>query len=288
MRAGRTYGSGHGSSAAEGWRWACWRQSSFCHSLHVGIATARIASRGELIYGAEVGGGDLLDGFLDLYDWAHEPLPENARLLMWGALVLTGVAAVVRRRVDWIAAGALASGILSLAAAGQSGVLATRYYIPIYALFAVAFALSLGRLPAPVRLAGVLCVFFAFLPPPGTREEVERWVDEERAGAAVVREVRALERSDCRIAIDAVDPETTEALPVLVALERGEETRACGGATYVLLGPGGETTPLGRACAPAAGGVVAASPLVSVHRCSRLRPGAERLVRLHRFEVADG
>jgi hypothetical protein len=257
--------------------------------LHVAIETLRIASRGELIYGAEVGGGNLLDGFLDLYDWAHEPLPENARLLMWSALALTGVAAVVTRRIDWIALGALASGILSLAAAGQSGVLATRYYIPIYALFAVAFALSLARLPAPVRVAGVLCVFFAFMPPPGTREEVERWTDEELAGAALVRELRAVESSGCRIAIDAVDPETTQALPVLVRLEPSTETRECGDGspTYFLLGPGWEGTPLGQACAPTARGAVAGSPLVTLHRCSRLWPGTERLVRLHRFEGAD-
>ena len=61
--------------------------------LHVAIATARISARGDLIYGAEVGTGGLIDGLRDLYDWAHEPLPDNARLLMVAAVVLTAAAA---------------------------------------------------------------------------------------------------------------------------------------------------------------------------------------------------
>ena len=187
--------------------------------LHVAAATALISVRGDLIYGAEVGAGrGLLDGFLDLYDWAHEPLPDNARLFVVAAFVLTGVAAAVTRRLDAIALGALLSGVLSLVAAGQAGVLATRYYIPAYALFGLAFAISLARLPTLAQVAGVLCVFFAFTPTPGTRAEVAAWTDEEMAGAAVVRQVRDLDGSGCRIALDAVDPETTMALPVLVAL----------------------------------------------------------------------
>jgi hypothetical protein len=197
-----------------------------------------------------------------------------------------------------IALGALASGLASLALAGQSGVLATRYYIPAYALFAVAFALSLARLPAPARLAGVLCVFFAFVPLPDTRGEVERWTDEEVAGAAVVREVAALDASGCTIAIAGVDPETTEALPVLVRLEGGEAGRPCGDAgAYFLLHPDGENTSLYSACADGALEPVAVSPLVHLHRCGRLgeQPvrdpelgvvSPERLLALQRFDPA--
>jgi hypothetical protein len=240
--------------------------------LHVTVEGARLAARGDLIYGAEVeGGGDLWTGFRKLYDWAHEPLPENARLLMYSALALTAVVSVIRRRIDPVPVGALVSGLLSLAFAGQSGVLATRYYIPIYALFAVAFALSLARLPTPVQLAGVLCVFLAFIPPPDTRKEVARWTDEEVAGAAVVREAAALERSGCTIAIDGVDPETTEALPVLVGLERDGPAKPCGDSpAYLLLGPGGETTSLFAACGRGSLVAITESPLVTLHRCGQL------------------
>jgi hypothetical protein len=205
---------------------------------------------------------------------------------MWSALALTAVAAGVARRIDWVALGALASGVLSLVAAGQSGVLATRYYIPIYALFAVALALSLARLPAPVRAAGAAAVLLAFLPPPGTRGEVERWTAEEEAGVAVVREARDLVGSGCRVAIDAVDPETTEALPVLVALRGPTGPRACGDrSAYLLLGPGSENVPLGNACELR---TVRESPLVTLSFCERVPPHADRLLRLHRFEPADG
>ena len=257
--------------------------------LHVAAATALISARGDLIYGAEVGAGrGFLDGFLDLYDWAHEPLPDNARLFVVAAFVLTGVAAAVTRRLDAIALGALLSGVLSLAAAGQAGVLATRYYTPAYALFGLAFAISLARLPTLAQVAGVLCVFFAFTPTPGTRAEVAAWTDEEMAGAAVVRQVRDLEGSGCRIALDAVDPETTVALPVLVALEPASGAAACPtGGAYVLLGPGGTDTPLGRACAEPLVTVVE-SPLVTLYRCDRLAPEGERLVRLHRLEAPGG
>lgn len=259
--------------------------------LHVALEGSRLAARGDLIYGAEVQGGrDVWTGFRNLYDWAHEPLPENARLLMWGAIALTVVAAVVRRRFDPIATGALVSGVLSLAFAGQSGVLATRYYIPAYALFAVAFALSLARLPAPVQVAGVLSVFFAFMPPPGTRDEVVRWTDEEQAGAEVMREARELESSGCTIAIAGADLETTLALPVLVRLEPGSGTRSCeGAAAYLVVGPS-LAGPLAEACAPGASEAIVEGPLVSLHRCDRLRAGAkaERLVALHRFDSTVG
>jgi hypothetical protein len=268
--------------------------------LHVAIEGTRLAARGDLIYGAEVeGGGDLWSGFVDLYDWAHEPLPDNARLLMWSALALTAFAAVVRRRIDAIAVGALASGVLSLAFAGQSGVLATRYYIPVYALFAVAFALSLARLPTLVQVAGVLCVFFAFMPPTAVRDEVQSWTDEEVAGSAVVRDVAALEASGCTIAIAGVDPETTEALPVLVRLESATAPSSCGGApAHLLLGPDGASTSLYSACADGALTPVTESPLVTLHRCGRLSANAvrdpalglvrpEQLLAVQRFDSSE-
>ena len=264
--------------------------------VHVMLAGLRIAARGDVIYGAEVGGGDLWTGFVDLYDWAHEPLPENARLFMWSAIVLTVLSALVKRRIDVVAVGALASGVASLAFAGQSGVLATRYYIPAYALFAVAFALSLARLPTPVQLAGVLGVLLAFTPVTETRAEVQRWTDEELAGAAVVREAAALETAGCTLAIAGVDPETTLALPVVVRLEDGSAERSCDGEpAYFLLGPDGASTSLYSACAEGALGTMVEGPLVLLHRCARLREepvrdpelglvSPERLVALHRFD----
>jgi len=240
---------------------------------HVAIETFRIVRRGDLVYDAQVSGGrGLVRGVRDLYGWAHEALPPNARLLIYGAVLLTIAATVVRRKVDPIAVGALVSGALSFLFAGQSGVLATRYYIPICALFAVAFALSLARFPAPVQLAGVLAVFLAFIPPPGTREEVQRWTDEELGNQELVLEVARLESSGCLVAAAGLDLETSFALPVLIGLEREGRASACDDAdAYLVVGPGEEGTALASSCVPDTLEQLREAPVGAVYRCDRLR-----------------
>ena len=243
--------------------------------LHVSIELLRIVRRGDLVYDAEaVGGQSLYDGVRLLWGWTHEAVPENARFLAYAAVALTVVASIVRRRIEPIATGALLSGVLSFVFAGQSGVLATRYYIPAVALFAVAFAISLARLPTIVVTAGVLAVFFAFMPPPGTREEVRSWTNEELANGELVREAAALESSDCVVAAAGLDIETSFALPVLVGIERGNDTAACGpGETYFVIGPGEEGTVLASACVSDGLTPLAKAPVGTIYRCSRLRPG---------------
>ena len=247
--------------------------------LHVAIETLRIVQRGDLVYDAEVGGGrGLVDGVRELWNWTHEAVPENARLLAYGAVVLTVVASIVRRRIDPIAVGALLSGALTFVFAGQSGVVATRYYIPVVALFAVAFALSLARLPTIVVAAGVLAVFFSFMPPPGTRAEVQSWTDEELGNGALVREAADLESSGCVVAAAGLDLETSVALPILVGVERTSDGgRTCApGETFFVAGPGEDGTALVSACAPEALETLVEAPVGAVYRCARLRSEAVR------------
>jgi hypothetical protein len=268
--------------------------------VHVAVETFRIVQRGDLVYDAEVSGGrGLASGVRELYDWAHEALPENARQLMWAAIALTIVAAVVRRRVDPIAVGALLSGALSFAFAGQSGVVATRYYIPICALFAVAFVLSLARLPTAIQVVGALAVVFAFVPPPGTREEVRSWTNEELGNSALVKDVAELDSSGCLVAAAGLDIETSLALPVLVGLEQRIATGPCDDAdAYLVVGPGEEGRALASACADGALEELRTAPVGSFHRCQRLRTEPvqdptlglvepERLVAVRRFEASS-
>jgi hypothetical protein len=239
--------------------------------VHVAVELVRIRVRGDLVYDAEASGG-LVDGVRALWDWTHEAVPENARLLAYGAIVLTVVASVVRRKLDPVAVGALLSGALTFVFAGQSGVVATRYYIPVVALFAVAFALSLARLPTIVTAAGVLVVFFSFMPPPGTRAEVRSWTDEELGKEALVREAAELEGSGCVVAAAGLDLETSVALPVLVGIERADAGRACAAPqTFLVVGPGEEGTALASACAAGALEALVESPVGTVYRCDRLR-----------------
>jgi hypothetical protein len=243
--------------------------------VHVAVETARIRLRGDLVYDAQAGSGrGLVDGVRELYDWAHEAMPPSARLLIWAALVVTVVATVLRRRVDPIAVGALLSGLLSFLFAGQSGVVATRYYIPILALFAVAFALSLARLPDPVQLAGVLAVALAFLPAPETRAEVRAWTDEELGNQALVQQVGRLEGSGCVVAAAGLDAETKEALPVLVGLERASRPGLCeGGETHLVTGVGSaeEDEALTSVCVPGSLELLTDAHIGSLYRCGRLR-----------------
>ncbi len=245
----------------------------FLPLVHVAIETARIAGRGDLVYGAEVdsGGGAIRD-VQQLYDWAHEAMPRDARLLALGAVVLTVVVALARRKPDVIALGALASGALSFVFAAQSGVVATRYYIPVYALFAVALSLSLARLPRFFQVSGVLVVFFAFMPPSETRSEVSRWTDEERRGSTLVRAVADLDGSGCVVATAGLDPETGDALPVLADLERRRTKMTCAGRdVFFVVRPFGEGAALLRACDPAAlETVLDAGEVGGLYRCTRL------------------
>lgn len=264
--------------------------------LHVTIELLRIVRRGDLVYDADAGGQGLIDGVRELWNWTHEAVPGNARLLAYGAAALVVVASVARRRIDPIALGALLSGALTFVFAGQSGVVATRYYIPAIALFAVAFALSLARLPTIVVAAGGLAVFFSFMPPPGTRAEVQSWTNEELANGTLVSTVTRLESSGCVVAVAGLDLETDAALPVLVGIGRSDADETCSPeGTVIVAGPGEEGTALASACAPAALELLAQAPVGAVYRCARLRAEPVRhptrglvapaqLVALHRLE----
>lgn len=244
--------------------------------LHVAVETARITIRGDIVYEAKVdGGAGIVHGLHVLYDWSHEAMPLQSRYLLVAALVLTAVAAVYRRRVDVLALGALASGALATVFAAQSGVAVSRYYIPLVALFAVALSLSLARFPELVRAAGVLFVFFAFVPLTETRAEVQRWSDEEQQHALLVRRVADLERSGCTVAVAGLDLETGLALPVLVGLDRSSSGQQCAeGGAYLVLPPYfDDNLSLAKTCAPGALEPLVLGRLAGVYECRRLRAG---------------
>ena len=275
--------------------------------LHVALETSRIVHRGDLVYGAEVAGGrGIVHGLGDLYDWSHEVLPLAARLLMVGAVVLTALVALLRRRVDFVAVGALTSAALSLVLTAQSGTVATRYYLPAFALCAVAFVLSIARLPRPVpavalvaivlfEAAVVLALSLPYVPVPGSHEEVESWAQREQRNGDLAHSVAVLHASGCVIAVAGLGSEEADALPVLVARERVGQMTACDGDVYLVVGPGDEGAALARACAPGASTPVEeGSEVATLEACGRLATGPvsdpsygpvapERLVELRRL-----
>jgi hypothetical protein len=242
--------------------------------VHVAVEIVRIASRGDLVYEAEVDSGrGIVRGVEILYDWAHEVLSADAHLVVYGAVAFTILAALLRRRLDVLAVGALAAGALTFLLAAQSGAAVSRYYMPLYALFAVALAVSLARLPRIVQLASLAWIVLAFVPPPGVREEVRVWTEEERPEGALVTRVAELVDAGCTVATGGLDLETSTALPVLVALEsRPSDTPCPERSPYLVLGAGQGADVLGAACARGAlEHVLQGGESMALYRCDRLR-----------------
>jgi hypothetical protein len=240
---------------------------------HVAVETIRIAGRGDLVYGTQVGGGGIVRGFDILYDWAHEVFSLQAQRVLVASLVLAVVAMAVRRRVDVIVLGVLASGALTLVYAAQTNAAVSRYYLPAYALAAVALVLSLARLPAAAQVAGlVLLLAVVRTSVAAAHDEVQVWVDEEDRGAALVHATADAYATGCPVAVAGLDLETSEALPVLVGLEHRDVAPACTeGATYLVVGTLPEGAALRAACSPTALEPVLEEYPASVYRCSRLR-----------------
>jgi hypothetical protein len=242
--------------------------------VHVGIETVRIAGRGDLVYGTKVDQGKGIErGFHTLYDWSHEVFSLQAQRIMVGALLLAVVTSLARRKLDVVVLGVLASGALTLVYAAQTNVAVSRYYLPAYALATVAIVLSLARWPVVGQVAGLLLLLaVVHLSFAASRDEVNVWVAEEDAGAALVSTVAGAHATGCPVAVAGLDEETTDALPVLVALEGRPVASSCAsGDTYLVLRQFQEGVALARACAPGEATRVLAVELGSVYRCARLR-----------------
>ena len=145
--------------------------------------------------------------------------------------------------------------------------------MPLYALCAVALVLSLARLPRIVQLAALAWMLLAFVPPPGVREEVRVWTEEERPEGALVTSVAGLVDSGCTVSVGGLDVETHAALPVLVALERRPADTSCAqGSPYFVLGTGTHAATLTSTCAPnRLAHVLQGGESMGLYRCSRLR-----------------
>jgi hypothetical protein len=245
--------------------------------VHVALESALIVLRGDLVYDAEVDGGrGLAEGARNLYDWGHEALPPRWEWLVVEALALTVAAAVVRRRVDTIALGVLGSAGLAFLLAAQSGVVASRYLLPVFALVCVSLALALSRLSPIVQVAGMFSVVVALAPLPDARGEVARWSAREIAEVRLVRTVAELAGNGCRVAAAGLAEEHARALPVLLGLHESGAQGDCDRALYVVAGDLEEGRALLQACEPAGLEPLLDTVSADLYRCRRLRDGVVR------------
>ncbi|CAN5275972.1 hypothetical protein BH09ACT13_BH09ACT13_13050 [soil metagenome] len=245
---------------------------------HVVVESLLILARGDLVYGAKIDAGrGILSGLRELWDGASKILPPVVSLVAGGAVLLIVIVSVLRRRFDTLALGALASGALTIVVAAQTGVAAPRYYLPAYALLAIALSLSVARLARVVQLLVLALVLGTAVTSTAARDEVRRWAEIEEAEAAVVRAVADLE-PECVVALAGVDLERTYSLPALVAFERDPARRKCTtSGVHFVTGQGAEGRALLAACAPRAlAPVLEAGRFLALHRCSRLHARAVR------------
>ncbi len=254
---------------------------------HVALESALITLRGDLVYDAKVDRGrGLAQGVEGLYGWAHAALPPHWELFVVEALALTVAAAVVRRKVDVIAVGALWSSVLALVLAGQSGVIVTRYYIPVFALLAVVLPLALARFTPVVQVVGLLAVLVTLTPVAQAHRNVASWADGEIVRDMLVREVAAARSSGCIVAAAGLDEEEAQALPVLANLQEQAVTGACADDRVLLVtGPLGEGKALLRACSPHTLEQMLDGITATLYSCGRLRDttSARTLVEQHRL-----
>ena len=206
-------------------QWSCSR------SVHVAIQAIRITLRGELVYGAEVDGGERDPA------GAGDPLrlgergdaPDRSR-------PHARHGRPGRRRVCCPAAQSTSRSRRARLRAPHDRLRSTVRGCGQSLLHSAAGAVRRRREPlarsstrSHRRCWRPRRVFFAFMPPTETRAQVRQWTDEEQGKCEIVRLVAELERSGCVVAADGLDVETSLALPQLTSLARAVPERGVRG-----------------------------------------------------------
>jgi hypothetical protein len=241
--------------------------------VHVAVETALIARRGRLVYETELDTGrSALSGSWDLVRLMHDQLSALAVAVTIGALVAVVAAFAVRRALDWLAIGALVSGVLALLVAGQAGVVMSRYYLPTFALCAIALSLSLAAFRPSVQAAAALLIAaLALAYVPDARDHVQEWAAGEREWGEFVRSVAEVDATGCPVAVAGFDPEASQAIPVLVSVKSQGEPGGCvDRETYLVVGPNATGAALLHVCPSEALEAIRDWPSGSVYRCGHL------------------
>jgi len=248
--------------------------------LHVAAVSGSIALGGTTTYGHQVPTG--LGGLKEAFTEQWTPMNTILGTPLWKGvalavpfLVLGG--ALEQRRVPWLSIGMVLTGWAILVFQGAGGEVASRYYIPVIALFAVAGALALAESPAWIRALGIVAVALAAAGnAPSARDHTEAWARGESLGVRTVDEVAKLDIEHCAVQQSGIDVERRLAIPSLVEL-KGSRQRGCDRRFAALLvhpldaGPP-SSEPIDRACASDWRAVRPAGFLI-VYGCRRLRAG---------------
>lgn len=220
-----------------------WRQRPFqvvaaimlAPLVHMLWEVKQIAGSGTTVYGAPIPSGTS-DWFTRLHDafdgqWTNMSNLLGMRLpvaLAFGSIVAVAAAGFSSRRVPWLGLGLVATGFAVLTFQGLGGALATRYYLPVFVLFASALSVALLESPVLFRAPGVVVVALVVaVNAPDTHRGVGQWAQDERNGNQSVHMAAMLNPARCPVYMGSMITEYADALPELVARVPGARRGRC-------------------------------------------------------------
>ncbi len=217
------------------------------------VRTALVSREDELVYDAHPG-ERVREQLITAVRLMSDTTGSRVALILVLASGATLALGAVRRRPDWAGIGLLATGLAFMAFFSQSGVVTSRYYLPVAACAGLALCRSVVSLPRPVVVGTVVLLALAVvLQLPDARDDVNRWLDGEKVQETLVRSAASIEAAGCSVGITGPDIEFVAAFPILLRFAHEAPARCSRGATYlaILTGSSRETgdEPLVRRCA---------------------------------------
>jgi hypothetical protein len=147
--------------------------------------------------------------------------------LLTVAVVVVTLVTIHRRGTDWLAVGLIATALAFIGFAAEAGVVASRYYLPVIALLALALGRGAAALGTRAAIAtSALLLLFGSLHAVLARHSTDRWVVDERSQEELVRQSASRHSAGCSISVTGSNVELVAALPVLMPLARAT-SRGC-------------------------------------------------------------
>ena len=220
--------------------------------------TIELSLADDRVYEEVAAGKSFVERFGDQLGRAEEVLHSPLPMILLAAAVVLLAARTFRLGADWLSTGLLVVALAFLLFAAETGVVASRYYLPPIVLGGLALARSAVPLGSRVVVAtGVILIAGGTWQAWDSHGWVEWWVDGEQAHEALVREAAGRAAGGCEVDVVGLNLELVKALPVLMPLADEPPRECTSGERYLVVidlgGPGTETPPddpVLSACAP--------------------------------------
>ena len=219
------------------------------------IRTVQLMLADSRVYEDVAAGRSVLERLFDQIEDAG-PMLHSPVFTVVAAFAIVALIVAALRGVDWLGVGLVVTAFAFVASAAESGVVASRYYLPPLTLLALAGARVVSRLRAELIVTvSAVAIGAGLWQLHDARGWVQWWVDGEERQGSIVREAAARAAGGCRVDVTGRNVELVDALPVLMPLA-DEPARDCApGERFVVVVDwfAGETTsddPVLAACAP--------------------------------------